>query len=531
MIKEFSPSCRREFLDHQPDVGEAGAAGGRPRTAPAPDRLGRPARPAATPPSRRGCGCSSSTGGSRWTPCCPPSATSPTALGTSRTTAAAAYELLRETGFAASRQGSGTWTTLPGGRPDAPRCRGPCGAGAGTAAGAVDLATRGARGAAPAARGLRRGAGRAAPLPARARATTTAACPRCGSGWPPASPRAGCRRRPDQILITSGALQAVRLACRGDVGAGDRVLVEQPGYPRRAGRRPPSRRPRGPVPVERAAGAAPTPGAGTPSGRPAPRAAYLIPDFQNPTGAVLPDGPTRGSGRPGPGRAPAARGRRRDARRADWRSGAGPDAGPVRRVRPAASRWSRVGLGEQDLLGRPAGRLAAGRTRLTIRRLAALRARLRPRPARSWSSSPALTCWTQLGRDAGRAPVRLRAAAAAALRRRARASTCRSGGSPVPAGGQVLWCELPAPASRRARRGGGGPRACGSRRGRGSRRTARSRRGIRLPFTRPGERAAGVAVGCSAQAWAARPCVRGRARRRRRRVSRAGTPVGAAAAV
>src|SRR5215213_8954826 len=36
------------------------------------------------------------------------------ALGTSRTTTAAAYRLLRDSGFAAAGQGAGTWTELPG---------------------------------------------------------------------------------------------------------------------------------------------------------------------------------------------------------------------------------------------------------------------------------------------------------------------------------------------------------------------------------------------------------------------------------
>ncbi|WP_254707335.1 GntR family transcriptional regulator [Streptomyces lunaelactis] len=38
------------------------------------------------------------------------------ALNTSRTTITAVYDLLRERGFARSRQGSGTWTDLPEGR-------------------------------------------------------------------------------------------------------------------------------------------------------------------------------------------------------------------------------------------------------------------------------------------------------------------------------------------------------------------------------------------------------------------------------
>ncbi|MFD0515403.1 GntR family transcriptional regulator [Streptomyces aureus] len=38
------------------------------------------------------------------------------ALDTSRTTVTAVYDLLRESGYAHSRQGSGTWTALPEGR-------------------------------------------------------------------------------------------------------------------------------------------------------------------------------------------------------------------------------------------------------------------------------------------------------------------------------------------------------------------------------------------------------------------------------
>lgn len=39
-----------------------------------------------------------------------------TALATSRATITAVYDLLRESGYAHSRQGSGTWTDLPAGR-------------------------------------------------------------------------------------------------------------------------------------------------------------------------------------------------------------------------------------------------------------------------------------------------------------------------------------------------------------------------------------------------------------------------------
>ena len=64
----------------------------------------------------------SSTGASRSRAGCPPSAALATALGVSRATVTAAYDQLREEGYIASRQGVGSWVTLPGGtgrRPDA----------------------------------------------------------------------------------------------------------------------------------------------------------------------------------------------------------------------------------------------------------------------------------------------------------------------------------------------------------------------------------------------------------------------------
>ena len=59
------------------------------------------------------CGCSCSTAACRCARGCPASASWPTALGVSRTTATAAYAALRDEGFLASRRGSGSWTRLP----------------------------------------------------------------------------------------------------------------------------------------------------------------------------------------------------------------------------------------------------------------------------------------------------------------------------------------------------------------------------------------------------------------------------------
>ncbi|WP_020577167.1 PLP-dependent aminotransferase family protein [Actinopolymorpha alba] len=97
----------------------------------------------------------------------------------------------------------------------------------------------------------------------------------------------GLPTSPDQILITGGALQAFALTLRTFVSPGDRVLVEHPTYPNalEAIRQVPARV----VPV--------------PLGRDgwdhamfeatlrqsAPRLAYLMPDFHNPTGLLMGD--------------------------------------------------------------------------------------------------------------------------------------------------------------------------------------------------------------------------------------------------
>lgn len=209
------------------------------------------------------------------------------ATGTSRTTTTAAYRLLRECGFATSRHGSGTWTSLPGPADRELRDGGEpsliSSGGDPRLEGRYDLAT-----AAPSA-------------PPELHAAYTAALeelPRYlpGSGYLTAGVPAlrervaarytarGLDTSPDEILVTSGALHGLHLALRALTGRGDRVLVEDPTYPlavqamREHGTRPV------PWPVED----------GWDTGRlreilrqTSPRAAYLIPDFHNPTGALL----------------------------------------------------------------------------------------------------------------------------------------------------------------------------------------------------------------------------------------------------
>ena len=102
----------------------------------------------------------------------------------------------------------------------------------------------------------------------------------------PRSPRpttsAGCRPTPSQIMVTPGALAAAAIVAQALTGPGDRVLVESPVYPNatEALRHCGARLAGSPVDPDGwdldAVGAA--------LRQTSPRLAYLIPDFQNPTG-------------------------------------------------------------------------------------------------------------------------------------------------------------------------------------------------------------------------------------------------------
>ncbi|WP_232678028.1 PLP-dependent aminotransferase family protein [Nocardioides sp. R-C-SC26] len=205
------------------------------------------------------------------------------ALGISRTTVTRAYSLLREAGYAEARVGAGTFTRVPGGRSAVhdrallPR------------AGDHDAID------------LNCAAASAPPGIAAAYADAVAELPAylSGHGYYPAGLRPlqeaiaatyaarGLPTDPEQILVTPGALSATTIVARAFLGAGDRALVESPVYPNAmqaiagAGAR------LRPLPVD-------------PQGWDldvvrstvrdvAPRLAYLIPDFQNPTGHLMDD--------------------------------------------------------------------------------------------------------------------------------------------------------------------------------------------------------------------------------------------------
>jgi DNA-binding transcriptional MocR family regulator len=208
------------------------------------------------------------------------------ALGVSRATVTAAYDTLRAEGFLTSRTGSGSYVAVPPGsqpRPTLARWTTRQSAHADV----LDLscaALPAPPGRIPAA--VATAAGRLAPFLS-------------GNGYQPAGlpllreavaarfTARGVRTGPEQILITNGAQHGLDLLLRLLVGAGDRVLTELPTYP-------------GALDAARANGARLVPVSMAPTGgwavpqiqttlrQTTPRLAYLIPDFHNPTGALVP---------------------------------------------------------------------------------------------------------------------------------------------------------------------------------------------------------------------------------------------------
>ena len=203
------------------------------------------------------------------------------ALDVSRTTVTRAYDVLRESGYAEARRGAGTFTRVPGGRRGAhDRALMPRGGGGDV----IDL-TCAAHSAPP---GL---------AEAFARASEALPAYLGGPGYFPLGVPAlqeqiaasydarGLPTSPDQVMVTAGALAATAVVARARTGPGDRVVVESPTYPNAT------------EAVAHAGArlvAAPTdPGGwdadalGATMRQSSARMAYLIPDFQNPTGHLM----------------------------------------------------------------------------------------------------------------------------------------------------------------------------------------------------------------------------------------------------
>ncbi len=203
------------------------------------------------------------------------------ALAVSRTTVTRAYSGLVESGFAEARQGSGTYTRLPGGRRRGlDRTLTP----STTGDDVIDLNC-----AAPS----------ALPGIGTAYAEAVQDLPRYlgGHGYFPTGVPAlqeavaasydarGLPTDPGQIMVVPGSLSALTVVAQGLVGRGDRVLVETPGYPNahEALRRAGARRVGLPMDVD----GWDLDAVGRLLHETRPQLAYLIPDFHNPTGNLM----------------------------------------------------------------------------------------------------------------------------------------------------------------------------------------------------------------------------------------------------
>jgi DNA-binding transcriptional MocR family regulator len=204
------------------------------------------------------------------------------ALGISRTTVTAAYRSLRETGHLTSRRGAGSWTTLPNGHRVAS-------SGLWTPDDDMDMIDLGVAASAapvelvPAARAaaddLPRFLGSAGYHPTGLMELREAVAAGYTARGVPTSP--------EQILITSGTQHALDLVLRLSVPAGATVLVESPTYPNALAALAARRARINTHGLDAAVGW---------DGemllealrQTRPRLAYVIPEFQNPTGHLMP---------------------------------------------------------------------------------------------------------------------------------------------------------------------------------------------------------------------------------------------------
>ncbi|MFJ1866002.1 PLP-dependent aminotransferase family protein [Streptomyces sp. NPDC088097] len=209
------------------------------------------------------------------------------AVGASRATVTAAYDLLRQSGYVRSRRGSGTWTELPDGHA-------PVGAHALVGAGGysadgdtgIDLAIA-AMGAPE--DSLTDALARAAvrlPLLARSPGYHPFGLPDLRAAVADRFTRRGLPTRPEQILVTAGAQQAfalvVGLLCR----PGDRVVTENPTYANALDALRHARLRTGSIAVSDTGWDLDI--AESTLRQTVPRLAYVIPDFHNPTGSLMP---------------------------------------------------------------------------------------------------------------------------------------------------------------------------------------------------------------------------------------------------
>ncbi|MEC4019105.1 SCO1417 family MocR-like transcription factor [Streptomyces sp. H27-D2] len=207
-----------------------------------------------------------------------------TAVAVSRTTVAAAYESLRAEGFLESRRGAGSWTAVPAGNPLPARGLEPLPPE--TLGSMIDLGCAALTAPEPWLTRAVQGALEELPPYAHTHGDYPAGLPALRQALADRYTSRGIPTMPEQIMVTTGAMGAIDAICHLLAGRGERIAVEAPSYAnilqlmREAGARL--------VPVAMAEGLA---GWDLPVWREvlrdaAPRMAYVVADFHNPTGAL-----------------------------------------------------------------------------------------------------------------------------------------------------------------------------------------------------------------------------------------------------
>ncbi|MFE9258317.1 PLP-dependent aminotransferase family protein [Streptomyces sp. NPDC006879] len=207
-----------------------------------------------------------------------------TALECSRTTVAAAYESLRAEGFLESRRGAGSWTAVPAGNPLPARGLEPLPPEA--LGSVIDLGCASLPAPEPWLTRAVQGALEELPPYAHTHGDYPAGLPVLQRMLAERYTAKGIPTMPEQIMVTTGAMGAIDAICHLFAGRGERIAVESPSYAnilqlmREAGARL--------VPVAMAdrLGGWDLPGWRQVLRDAAPRLAYVVADFHNPTGAL-----------------------------------------------------------------------------------------------------------------------------------------------------------------------------------------------------------------------------------------------------
>ncbi|WP_405717917.1 PLP-dependent aminotransferase family protein [Streptomyces sp. NBC_01537] len=209
------------------------------------------------------------------------------ALGISRTTAAAAYEALRAEGFARSRRGAGTWTAVPEG--DALPTRGLEPLPPDAASSVIDLGCAALPAPEPWLSRAVQGALADLPAYAATHGDFPAGLPVLREAIAERYTARGIPTRPEQIMVTTGAMGAIAAAARRLTTPGERVAVESPSYAnvldlfRDSGSR------LVPVAMREALAGWDLDAWKRVLRDAAPRMAYVMPDYHNPTGTLVDD--------------------------------------------------------------------------------------------------------------------------------------------------------------------------------------------------------------------------------------------------